>query len=111
MRIPEPISNDQLQTSAVPKATARYDTIARFALTFNGYEWDGESGRLQKCVESTRRHFDEKGVLPRRTLDELRALLFFEQRRFRHFGENPKGVDLRYVRELLSAIRQIIERR
>ena len=40
-------------------------------------------------------------------LDELRAALFFEQRRYHHFGEGPDGVDLDYIQALVGAIRRI----
>ncbi len=34
--------------------------------------------------------------------------LFFEQRRFRHFGYDPEGEDLRYVAGLVDKIREYI---
>jgi hypothetical protein len=38
-------------------------------------------------------------------LTELRACLFFEQRRFRNFGWDPGPDEMCYVRALLNAIR------
>ena len=35
----------------------------------------------------------------------LRIALFFEQRRWRHFGEVAEGDDLAYIRALVDAIR------
>ena len=46
------------------------------------------------------------GTLPD-DLDELRAALFFEQRRYHHFGEGPDGSDLDYIEALVGAIREI----
>ena len=39
------------------------------------------------------------------TLDELRACLFFDQRAWRHFGEDPDDDGMEYIRALLTAIR------
>ncbi len=40
------------------------------------------------------------------TLAELRTCLFFEQRRWRHYGENPDEVALSEIRKLVDAIRE-----
>jgi len=47
-----------------------------------------------------------KGVLPG-DLDTARAALFFEQRRFHHFGSDPTGNDALYVRTLLGRIAEL----
>jgi hypothetical protein len=46
--------------------------------------------------------------MPKLTLDELRACLFFEQRRFRHFGEKPSSPDWGFFWEVLKRIRKAL---
>jgi hypothetical protein len=38
------------------------------------------------------------------SFEELRCCLFFEQRRYRHFGDDPKGKDLDTILALYQAI-------
>ena len=88
-------SSRSLRGSDVPSAKATWCAIEKFALTFSGYDW---AGSLEKCADlanSTRGTYDSSPErrLPKLTLDELRSCLFFEQRRFRHAGEEPLGAD------------------
>lgn len=78
--------------------------IARFASTFDGYREFGGVEPLGDFANECRERWSADGALPD-GIDRLRACLFFEQRRFRHFGEPPRGDDDRYVRALLAAIR------
>jgi hypothetical protein len=95
------IPNTHLDIDRIPSASARWESISRFALTFDGYaafntaEKPGGCGDLANSRQAS-------------TLSELRASLFFEQRRWRHFGESPEGLDLIYVRSLLWRIRQCV---
>lgn len=98
------IANAELRKEKVPAATSGWRSIAGFALTFDGYKFlpDGLCGELSNGVRSK---FRETGTLPR-TLDlsELRACLFFEQRRYRHFGHEPDENAMIYIAALLEAI-------
>jgi hypothetical protein len=86
----------------VPAADADWAEIAEFALRFDGYAAMGhECGDL---ANELRRRWDATSELPG-DLRELRASLFFEQRRFRHFGWAPTGRDRDYLSALLDAIR------
>lgn len=83
-------------------------SIFAYALTIDGYAY-------------AREHFDEEcGVLANRhlqkfrdtgvwdgTFELLRCCLFFEQRRWRHFGEQPQG---KYFDEICSLYKTIVER-
>lgn len=73
------IPDNELRLEMVPKSDAGWHTIQEFALTFDGY---GLHGSFEKCAEiaNSRRH---------ETIGDLRTCLFFEQRRWRHFGEAP----------------------
>lgn len=94
------IENADLDLSRVPLRSASIGEIWNFALTFHGYK---RAGSFEACAEiaNSRRHD---------TLTDLRTCLFFEQRRWRHFGEAPNGADLDYIRQLVEAIRQKIEK-
>ncbi len=94
------IATTDLTLADVPGPAADLDAIIRFGHTFNGYEALGHKACAD--VANERRHG---------TLDELRACLFFECRRWRHFGDGPEGEDLAYLRELVRLIRAKVEQR
>lgn len=94
----ETIPNDRLTRDMVPRSNADWSTIQEFALTFDGYQ---ENGSFDACAEIANAHKHE-------TLGDLRTCLFFEQRRWRHFGESPDGDALRYIRSLVKAIRGMV---
>ena len=89
------VPNKLLQFSEIPSPEADYFDISEFALTFDGYE-------LPNCAELANSR-------SAKTLSEMRAVLFFEQRRFRHFGYYPEGEDLEYLRTLINEIRTKVE--
>jgi len=86
----ELILNKDLQLSQIPAPESDYSGIEKFALTFNGYE-------VPNCAEIANSR-------SAKSLTELRAALFFEQRRYRHFGHQPLGDDLEYIRLLIQEI-------
>jgi len=73
--------------------------LSEFALTFDGYAFHGS---FEKCAEiaNAGRHD---------TLDDLRTCLFFEQRAWRHSGEEPSKEAMEYIRELVRAIRDKVQ--
>lgn len=92
------ISNRDLQLADIPPPDAEWNEIGRFALTFNGYEhW----GSFEKCAEVANRRLDG-------SLTELRTCLFFEQRRWRHFGYEPDEETMAYIRGIVEKIRRKI---
>jgi hypothetical protein len=89
------IDNKVLSLADIPGAEADWPAISRFALTFDGYcAW----GSFEKCAEiaNAQRHY---------SLTDLRTCLFFEQRRYHHFGEAPDEKAMAYLREVLDKIR------
>lgn len=92
--LPQSISTNDLQRGDVPSAAAEWPAIWKFALTFDGYK---EHGSFEACaaIANDRRHG---------TLSDLRTCLFFEQRRWRHFGDDPDEDAERYVRSLVQRI-------
>lgn len=92
--------NEDLSLDTVPAPSAPWPDIMMFALTYDGYAlWD-EVGAFANRM---RDEWGARRILPSE-LDSLRACLFFEQRRFRHFDQDPVGEDLDYIHALLSGI-------
>jgi len=93
------LANSRLTPSDIPPPDADWHTIGEFALSFDGYErW----GSFEKCAEIANAQLAG-------SLDELRTCLFFEQRRWRHFGESPDEAAMAYVRGIVEQIRAVVE--
>jgi len=94
------IANGFLRTDLLPAEGASWEAIEEFALTYDGYAyWSDVAELAGRCLQQWTR----SGMLPD-GLDELRACLFFEERRWHHFGEEPHGRAARYVASLLAGI-------
>ncbi len=94
------IPTSRLEASDLPPDNAELEDLLRFAYTFDGYQhW----GSFDRCAEiaNARDHG---------TLDKLRACLFFEARRWHHFGDVPDEEEIRYWRSLVAEIRQRLVR-
>lgn len=90
------ITNDDLRATDLPGDDASLQELISFAHTFNGYaRW----GSLERCAE----------VKDHSSLDNLRTCLFFEARRWRHYGTDPDPETLAYWRLLVSKIRQFVQ--
>ena len=78
-----------------------------YALTVNGYDYSVQQFGIE-CGElaNERAHvFSQTGVW-QGSFEELRCCLFFEQRRWRHFGIDPEGNQLLEVQKLYLAVSQ-----
>jgi hypothetical protein len=95
--------NDRLRAEDVPPVDAPWSDVWPFALTFDGYAWSEECGEIANGIQNE--HRERGGFREDLTLDELRACLFFEQRAWRHFGEEPDDDGMEYIRALVTAIR------
>jgi hypothetical protein len=92
-------------TPLAPQVDAPWSPdIVQYALTFDGIRAFGDLGPLGDYANQCRERWATDSTLPD-SIGELRACLFFEQRRFNHFGYEPQDDDDRYVRSLLAAIR------
>jgi len=93
------IANNKLTLADIPSIDADWDVIEKFALTFDGYN---ASGSFEECADiaNAGRHG---------SLRELRTCLFFEQRRWRHFGESPDEQAMEYIRGVVEKIRRKVE--
>lgn len=96
-----PIFNSQLQLADIPSSEASWNEIQSFALTFDWRRYFKTFSELAELANQRRS----------KTLAEMRACLFFEQRRWRHFDEEPDFESMKYLRELLNKIRQLVEER
>ena len=104
----EEIPNFELNLHFLPKSGSGWPEIGKFAHSFNGYShW----GSFEKCGEIANNILEEykaSGELPA-NLTHLRTCLFFEARRWRHYGYDPDEEAMRYIRALLEAIRACVE--
>jgi hypothetical protein len=102
------LGNSDLTPDQVPASDDEF-AIMKFALTFDGYRHHGSfEACADACNAAGRRYFAD-GRLPA-TLSELRACLFFEQRRWHHYGDSPDAEARGYMGALLDAIRDHVAR-
>jgi hypothetical protein len=114
------ICNSELAEKDIPKLTKRWDDpLIRFALSFDAYEYTanqpgkGPVSRLAAFARPVVQVFAQEGSLPESlSMSDLRACLFWEQRRDRHAGTwEIEGKQVAYISALLNAIRVAIRAR
>src|ERR1022692_209497 len=94
------ILNSDLTPQHVPSGRADWELdFNNFALSYDGYSLWVDVGDFANGVA---RNWSSSGQLPG-DLDSLRACLFFEQRRYHHFGRAPEGKEGGYVWALIDA--------
>lgn len=97
------METDKQKLKAIPHPNSSWDKISNYALTHNGYEHNPNVAGFANTLSV---YFYEKKEIPfSYTIDDLKDCLFYEQRRFRHYGWAPEGEDLKYIQALLSEIR------
>ena len=94
---PTPVVSEAL---SVPPPDAPWTDIEEFALSF---EPGDEIAELAARASRARRQWGRHAALPTE-VPELRAYVFFEQRRWHHLGGEPDGRAREYVSALLQAI-------
>ena len=90
----------------VPTRASTIDEIFRFALTFNGYERLGGFEPVGELANDVSEAWHTNGDFPD-DVDALRTALFFEQRRWRHFGYPPDEAADRYLRALVDQLHAV----
>lgn len=89
------IASIDLRPADLPGEQASLQDLISFAHSFNGYaHW----GSLERCAEIA-------NAKDHSSLDSLRTCLFFEARRWRHYGRDPDPEAEQYWRLLVSKIR------
>lgn len=93
------ISDSALREECLPQRNAPWNEIAPFALTFNA---SNKLGGHKPVADIA----NQKARTPADcTLTELRAALFFEHRRYHHFGYEPDGAAMVHIHALVEEIR------
>jgi hypothetical protein len=93
------IPTKRLKLSDIPEPSADWATIGRFALTFDSRE----AGPYLK------RPPDPRELSVSSSLVDLRHYIYFQQRRWNHFGRHPDPVTVQGVREVMWMIRTKLE--
>jgi len=87
----------------VPKPGSDWMTVAQFALTYNGYERHGGFEKVAEIGNSAAHQWAVSRTV-QGDLSTVRCALFFEQRRWRHFGEDPDPDTVAYLDAILERI-------
>lgn len=88
------IPTESLYLDYIPKQDASVMEIMIFGSSFDGYMYWGSFEECAKVANEQRQA----------TITELRTCLFFELRRWRHFGETPDEEAVTYWREIVRKI-------
>ncbi|MGA2520824.1 MAG: hypothetical protein ABSG81_08430 [Acidimicrobiales bacterium] len=94
------VTNGALTRAAVPGPASSWDEVSDFCLTYDGFAYWNDLPELATRAVQT---WTRQGVLPA-GLDELRACLFYEQRRWHRFDEEPSGRSAVYIRALVEGV-------
>jgi hypothetical protein len=101
------VPNAQLQLGAIPERGDPWDAVSSLSLSYDGYAyWDDVIELATRSIRSWTRDRAVPG-----TIDEVRACLFYEQRRWHHFGEDPSGRGALYIGALLDTLRTLVAAR
>ena len=101
------LDDDALTVDDLPRPDAPEDAYHRFALTTDGYERMGLFAACSRLADEALARWRRSGELPG-SLRDLRCCLFFEQRRWRHFGYGFDEETFDYVRALVPEMRRLL---
>jgi hypothetical protein len=101
----EEIADPDLTEETIPSPDAEWGPIQRFALAFDGYNFWGSFDKCAEIANHWAQVFAERQGLAD-SLSELSTCLFFEQRRWHHFGYAPDDRAMIYIRALVEEIRR-----
>ena len=94
------INTGELRETDLPNSYGEWSDYARFAFTFAPRDREV----CRELASDSFARWRRTGEVPRR-LDELRACLWFEGRRWRFLGREPDAEGMRYVSALIRAMR------
>jgi hypothetical protein len=101
------VTNGQLRVHGIPDRGDPWEAVSSFSLSYDGYAyWDDVSELATRRI----RGWTRDRTLPA-SIDEVRACLFYEQRRWHHFGEEPNGRGALYFWALLDTLRSLVAAR
>ncbi|OPY25464.1 MAG: hypothetical protein A4E23_00087 [Methanomethylovorans sp. PtaU1.Bin073] len=101
-------AREEIRKSCIPPAPPETEDLSKiwdFALKYNAYDKLGSLEAVSELCQAREKEYLKTGKWTG-TLDELRACLFFEQRRWRHFDEEPDGESFQSILQLYRNIRQ-----
>lgn len=93
-----------LRREEVPDRGVPWYQVWEFALAFDGYAYARGAHTLGEEANRAAAVWSVNTELPT-DVNALRACLFFEQRRYHHYGTDPEGSDAEYVWALVEGIR------
>lgn len=99
------VPNRLLHPKDIPSQRATWLQIEKFAFTFDGYRYLPNRACANLANRALRSFAAGSIDLGNMSLSKLRSCLFFEQRRYHHFGWPPEATDMKYIRTLVAAIR------
>lgn len=94
------IQTGELRVTDLPTSYGEWSDYVRFALTFDPTDRE----MCRELAGDAFARWQRTGEVPRR-LEELRACLWFEQRRWRFLGREPDREGMRYAGALIRAMR------
>ena len=94
------IQTGELRATDLPTSYGGWSDYVRFALTFDPKDRE----LCREVAGDAFARWQRTGDVPRR-LEELRACLWFEQRRWRFLGREPDREGMRYAGALIRAMR------
>ena len=95
----EQIANHALTKHSLPAPGSPWTDVRAFAWTFHAYK---ELGGFEPVAHAANRKARD---IPACTLTDLRAALYFETRRYRHFCYPPDATDMVHIHALVEEIR------
>jgi hypothetical protein len=95
---------ERLEAEDVPGPPATWSEITWFAAHLDGYRVFGQARLGAMANASVDFWRENKRVDDSLDLAELRGCLFFEYRRYHHFGHAPSTAETPYLRALMTAI-------
>jgi hypothetical protein len=97
------IHTGELRVQDLPTTYGEWSDYARFAVTFAPLDRE----QTREFATDSFARWRRTGEVPRK-LEELRACLWFEQRRWRFMGREPDAEGMRYVGALIRAMRNVL---
>jgi hypothetical protein len=94
------IQTGELRAQDLPTTYGDWSDYARFAVTFAPQDREG----CREFATSAFAHWRRTSEVPR-SVQELRACLWFEQRRWRFMGREPDSEGMQYAAALIRAMR------
>jgi hypothetical protein len=97
----------QIAPDSLPTAGSDWSEYAGLAVTFDPVAAFGSPEYAVETARSMSAHWRRTGEL-RGTIDDLRAALWFERRRWRYLGRDPDAETMRFCAAIVRALRSLL---